>query len=118
MTLRELLTDEPTTIYFKAQTSEETPLGTYSWDGEKLTPHDAGEYTLEQEIVGWVWGDGEVVVYVEPPVIPEPEPVEPDVEPEEPDVDPDEESDTDPVDPEVDPVEPVEPETPEEGGEE
>lgn len=74
MKLRELLTDEPATIYFKAQTSEETPLGVYSWDGENLAPEDGGEYTVDQEVVGWVWGDGDVVVYVELPTVEEPVP--------------------------------------------
>ncbi len=74
MKLRELLTDEPATIYFKAQTSEETPLGVYSWDGENLASEDGGEYTVDQEVVGWVWGDGDVVVYVELPAVEEPVP--------------------------------------------
>lgn len=74
MKLRELLTDEPATIYFKAQTSEETPLGVYSWNGKDLTSEDGGEYTVDQEVVGWVWGDGNVVVYVELPAVEEPVP--------------------------------------------
>lgn len=74
MKLRELLTDEPATIYFKAQTSEETPLGIYLWDGENLTSEDGEEYTVDQEVVGWVWGDGDVVVYIELPVVEEPIP--------------------------------------------
>jgi len=74
MKLRELLTNEPATIYFKAQTSEETPLGVYTWDGENLASEDGGEYTVDQEVVGWVWGDGDVVVYVELPAVEEPVP--------------------------------------------